>query len=231
MFLWLLLLVIIVLIAFLMAYFSMSDFRIFAIPGKRYSLFLVRNIDAFNEAELLKLHTAVYKKKLLFSLERLFKGDKSALVIFGPRDVLIDFKDALSLVELEDYALNVGENFTAWEMGIKSEEARPGVKFLGNVPLLMPSEQFWWQIVLSPNIEKQEQIFTTQVRAVFVYENNDRSSELTPKLQGLSDGFLVKVPKPFTKEQIVEFYRKRSLEKGDYNPKLNPGDLISLFKF
>lgn len=230
MFLWILFFLIIAGIAFLLAYSSMSDFRIFA-SGKKYSLFLVRNIGMFDEELLNKLHTAVYRKKLLLSLERLFKGDKSALAIFGPRDILMSFKDDLSLVELEDYTERPPENFTAWEMGIKSEGVKPDAKFLREVSALLPSEQFWWQVVLVPIMEKNEEIFTTQVRAVFVYENEERRKELTPKLQRLSDGFLVKVPKPYAKEQILQFYKKRSLEKGEFNPYLGMKDLAVLFKF
>lgn len=231
MFLWILLFLVIIVISFLLAYLSMSDFRVFAVPGKKYSLFLVRNIEKFDDGMLQKLHTLIYKKKYLISLERLFKGDKSALVVFGPRDILINFKSDLSLVELEDYTKNIEGDFVAWEMGIKIEQLKPNATFLKNTPPLLSSEQFWWQVVLAPISQKGEDIFTTQIRAVFNYDSEERNKQITPILQSLSDGFLVKVPKPYTKEQILAFYQKRSLEKGEFNPQLKAQDLTTLFKF
>ena len=231
MLLWIALIFVLTAIAFVLALSSMSDFRIFATPGKKYSLFLIRNIAVLDSLILQQLHPLVIKDKSLISIERLFKGKESALVIFGPRDILLNFKDQLSLLELEEYSTIQTEDFNTWEMGIKPQ-VKLEVKKAFSEPLeLLDNEQFWWQIVLQPVIDKKQQpFFYTQVRAVFLYANQQRSDEVAPKLQNLTQGFLVKIPKPFTKKQILQFYQKRSIGKDEYNPNLSSEDILKLFR-
>lgn len=231
MFLWISLILILTGIAFILALSSMSDFRVFATPGKKYSLFLIRNTAGLDASILQQLHSLIYKNRFLISIERLFKGNQSALVIFGPRDILLNFNQQLQLMELEDYSIVNDENYNAWEMGVKSKTSSLNSNVFNDIPLFLEDEKFWWQIVLQPILGKKvESLFFAQTRGVFFYADKQREVQVLPVLQNLTDGFLVRVPKPFSKKQILDFYQKRSIGKDDTSPILSFEDTIKLFK-
>lgn len=74
----------------------MKDY--YDMPEKGYSLFLIRNPQALEEGTLGKL----LKESAMFSFERLFRDNRSAIVLYAPKGVLEKFPEFKPL-ELEDY--------------------------------------------------------------------------------------------------------------------------------
>lgn len=80
------------------AYLSMKDF--YELPeGRVYGLFLLRNPNALNLGNLNKLQSL----GIILSIERLYRGSKSALVLYAPKETIAKFPD-LKPLELEDYS-------------------------------------------------------------------------------------------------------------------------------
>lgn len=169
MILWLILFLLVVAISFILAYQSMRDFQ--EKPesfGLEYGLFLIRNRQSFTPAVLDELHQATSKEGLIFSIERLFKGNQSALVLFGPKEVLRDFAQ-LDLVELEDYAVVDPGQVQAWEMSVKDPQSfnsNSVETIFNNLPSLEETEQFWWQLALKPH-SKDEPFSFAKMREMF----------------------------------------------------------------
>jgi hypothetical protein len=78
------------------AYLSMKDF--YELPERGYGLFLIRNPNALTIESLEKLR----KELRIISFERLFKDEKSALVLYTPKEIVVSLSDFKPL-ELEDY--------------------------------------------------------------------------------------------------------------------------------
>lgn len=221
MIIWLILFVIIILISFILAYLSMRDYQ--EIPEKKlqYSVYLIQNPEALNSETLNGMHQSIKRGEIL-SLERLFKGEQSALVIFGPKPVLQNL-ESLNLLELEDYTGVKGDDALAWELTLR-DQGVSGYIF-NQMPELETEEQFWWQIVLqtysknylSELIDRlrglqplsDNKAFQAQIRAVLVVPSEQRRKKLKVLLENLADN-LIKIPRPYTSLQILEFYTQRS---------------------
>lgn len=136
----------------MLAFQSMKDFQ--EKPeklGLEYGLFLVRNTVGLTAEILDAIHTETAKKGLLISLERLFKGLKSALVIYGPKDIVLKYAQQLRLIEIEDYTQDISPNdLVIWEMGVKDnfdlQKDIPNI--FTQLPALNEVEQFWWQLIV-----------------------------------------------------------------------------------
>lgn len=156
MLLWVALFFIIIAISFLLAYQSMKDFAEKpSALGKDYSLFLIRNPQALSIKLLEELHALTLKTGHIITLERLFKGPKSAVVIFGPKSILDNYPD-LNLLELEDYTNIPETDIIAWEVGTKDPvlfHFEP-VSVFKQLPKLNESQQFWWQLTLRGSKDK-----------------------------------------------------------------------------
>lgn len=226
MILWIILFLLIVGISFLLALRSMRDYQ--EIPQTKtteYGLFLIRQIENFDENILNSLREHIHAENLILSIERLFKGKQTALAVFGPKKVLGNFADRLNLLELEDYAdLNHEDTFT-WEIGMKNsknislENLNNNFK---NMPELAGEDQFFWQVVIGKN--------QTQIRAAFFNKDPQRREVLIPLLQDLGAGKLVKIPRPFSKEQMMGFYQLRSVSKDSGMPVLTSSEITQLIK-
>lgn len=226
MILWIILFLLIVGISFLLALRSMRDYQ--EIPQTKtteYGLFLIRQIENFDENILNSLREHIHAENLILSIERLFKGKQTALAVFGPKKVLGNFADRLNLLELEDYAdLNHEDTFT-WEIGMKNsknislENLNNNFK---NMPELAGEDQFFWQVVIGKN--------QTQIRAAFFNKDPQRREVLIPLLQDLGAGELVKIPRPFSKEQMMSFYQLRSVSKDSGMPVLTSSEITQLIK-
>src|SRR3989338_5569825 len=108
MILWLALFILVIAISFILALGSMREYQEIPLKSKEeYGLFLIRNIVNLDAALLESLREHIAKDGLLLSIERLFRGQKAALTIFGPKRILENFKAELSLLELDDYSLNL----------------------------------------------------------------------------------------------------------------------------
>lgn len=200
----------IVAISFLLAYRSMKDFR--EIPkGDQYSLFLIRQPHSLNKDLLEQLWNDSLQEGQILSLERLFKGRSSALVVFGSKRILTKYTNLLNLVELEDYTNCDQQSLTIWEIRIKDPTKLENASIFLNFPHLQESEQVFWQLVLQAK-RGADKIFSGQLRAVVLTPDTKRRRQLTTSLQDLNGAILLKVPRPFSLSKMFEFYQKRSLE-------------------
>ncbi len=241
MLLWFLLFLLVVAISFVLAYQSMKDFQDNPESLKAdYGLFLIRNPSQLTVELLKTLHDQVAAEGLIVSIERLFKGQESALAIFGPRQLLLSFS-SLNLLELEDYTEVDKEQIQAWEVGIKNKTALESADFqlFDNLPELKSDELFWWQIALRPMPQNfmagksKESInsFQGQIRAVFFSARPERRHQLGTDLQNLAPGILAKIPKPFTSSQILKLYQQRSLSAGKNETQiLSSKEIIGLIR-
>src|SRR3989338_11196841 len=100
MILWVVLFVLVVTISFVLAAKSMRDFTEVAHKGEEYSLFLIRQNTGLNVQLLNSIHDNLLSSGSIISFERLVKGQKSALAVFGPKKLLMSYKDFLNLLEL-----------------------------------------------------------------------------------------------------------------------------------
>lgn len=220
-------------ISFVLAYRSMRDYQ--EIPQKsdvEYGLFLVRQTENFDVNFLDSIRNSMLNENLIVSLERLFKGTKTALTIFGPKKILGNFIQQLKLLELEDYTSNLNSaNFSAWEIGVKNNQnttiENPNNIF-SSMPELRDEEQFFWQVVLGAT--SKDSSFQTQIRAVLYCEDQDRKKVLIPLFQNLNENELIKIPKPFSTEQMMSFFISRSLAKDSRGPILNAAGVVRLLR-
>lgn len=223
--LWILLFLLVIAISFVLALKSMKDYQ--EIPektGTDYGLFLIKRSEALTKELLTSVHDNFLKAGGIISFERLVKGDKSALVVFGPKGILTGFKDTLNLLELEEYTgINVKEA-SAWEVGVK------GGQYFKNFPSLSSDEQFWWQLVMSAKKGKSspDKLFQGQIRAVIVCDDRSRRAYLNQILQNLASGKFIKLPKAFSTEQIVDFYQKRSFQPNGKSASLSSSEVMEL---
>lgn len=210
MLIWIVIFAIVLGISFILALRSMGDYQELPQQTKTpYSVFLVRQPQALT-AELLKqLHKGIIKEHLILSLERLYKDQREALVVFGPVKVLQRFSNVLGLLELEDYSQKI-EAGQSWEVGTKNGlKQGSGAKF--EMPEFLSNEQFWWQIVLDAQ-NTQETNFKAVIRAVLQTEDHKRAVELEQKLSKIGTEIgLVVLPKEYTSAQIINFYQQRSV--------------------
>lgn len=227
---WIILFLLIIAISFVLAFLSMKDFAQKPTDSKaQYGLFLIRNIKALNADFLNTIHQELSVKGLIFSIEKLFKGHRAALVIYGPRDFLQKYQDVLDLLELEEYTNVEALEVVSWEVDTTDGG-------LNGIPQILEDEQFWWQVILKPtkasllkkinnkNVDYFQMAkskteipqaagdgYKCQIRAVVWVKDEKRRASLAEKLQHLDSGKLKKVPVPFTNQQILKMYKDRSL--------------------
>lgn len=194
---WLGLFLIILVSSFVLAYLSMKDYQEIPRPSEN-SLYLIRNPAAFNEALIESLHAELVKTGSPISLERLFKGEKKAWVIFGPKKILQRF-EKLQLLELEDYTNVSKEQVTSFEMELRKDQS-----FL--LAPLSENEQFWLQIILQPEKEKN---FKAYFRVVIFVPDDRRRSKLSGTLKE-GTGLLTYLPRPLSSDKIFSLYQLRA---------------------
>lgn len=227
MILWIILFFMIVAISFVLAMRSMRDYQ--EIPQKSqedYGLFLIRQTGNLTTGVLDAILKPATSESFIISIERLFKGSESALTIFGPKKHLVKFSGDLNLLELEDYAARLdSEDLSVWEVGVK-EKTKFDPDTLDNIFINLPKldfeDQFFWQVVSGRD--------QTQIRAILYSKDSKRRKVLAPLFHDLKPGGLVKIPRPFSPEQMLNFYRLRSLSKDSKCPAIAPAELIRLLK-
>lgn len=216
MLIWLVLFLIIFFVSFLLALRSMNDYQ--EIPGKlspEYSLFLIQRPEGLTAALIDNLFKQVREKHLILSFERLFKGLKTALVVFGPKSILSTVSSDLSLLEIEEYGgrANKGHKISAWEVGTKdpSSVKIENLNVDSYIPELTDNEEFWWQVVSEPDTSGKE--LSVAVRAVFLAADQKNESMVDDLMKiGGKEG-LIALPQVYSTEQVVNFYKDRSLPK------------------
>ncbi len=173
MILWLALFALVVAISFVLALQSMHDYHEFPqYSGSDYGLFLIRNTAGLTTSVLDSIHNRILQNGLIVSLERLFKGTQSALVIFGPKEILTNFSSQLNLLELEDYTHVDREHVSAWEVGVKASQFPPDQaqkidSFFDSFPMLSEAEQFWWQLTLQAQPNEKVSKAASVVKGIF----------------------------------------------------------------
>lgn len=229
MILWIVLFLLVVGISLVLAYRSMKDFQ--EIPQKsraEYGLFLVRRTQNFNAEFLNSIRKQMSAADLIIGIERLFKGSQAALALFGPKNILDRYSGELNFLELEDYALNLdSKDCLVWEAGVKKAgDTGSSGNIFKNLTRLGEEDRFFWQVVLGAEGRAE---FKTQIRAVLFSKDTKRRKELAILLQN-SPGGLFRIPRPFGTEQMMDFFRLRSLSKDSKGPVLSAEGIISLLK-
>lgn len=226
MILWVVLFLLIVAISFVLALQSMRDYQEVPQKPQENGLFLIRQVGNFSIDILGPLLKSAASQGLIISIERLFKGSKTTLVIFGPKTLLNQFGSGLDLLELEDYTASFNnQDVSAWELGVKNDQGFDSsnlANIFSNLPSFTDEDQFFWQVVIGKD--------QTQIRAAFYSKDLQKRQNLTPLFQDLKWGGLIKIPRPFSTEQMINFYKSRSLSKDSKAPVLSPDEVIRLVK-
>lgn len=220
------LLILVILISFFLALYSMHDFEIKPNLKLEYGAFLIKNINNLNPQSLIPLFSELAESNLLISFERLFKGREGVLIIYGPKNILLKYQDQFNFLELEDYTNVDLNNISIWEV-----EVHDSLKLRDKFPNLYQHEQIWFQIILKIN-KKDLNYFPTRIRVVLRSQGEARLKELTAQFQDSYKSALPKIPRPYSKAQILEFYKKRSFikESGkDINLKIE--EILNLWFF
>lgn len=180
----------------------MKDFQ--EIPSKEsLSIFLIRDISNLNENLVKELHQKLVLNNWTVSIERIFKGGRQAYILVGPKEVVSELS-SLNLLELEDYVGQV-TNIILWEMTVKKHTK---FNILHSIPALNENEQFWLQLLLKG--QKGKDLFLAQIRTGVV---SDKAKEHALLLTHLSDGQLVKLPRPVTSKEMFTLYKSRTFYK------------------
>lgn len=235
MLLWILLFLLIVAISFVLAFLSMKDYQEFPQQSKvEYGLYLIRQPQGLSAIYLDSIGRMLLDDGLLVSIERLFKGSRAALTIFGPKNILNQLSENLNLLELEDYTETLLiKDISIWEMGVKNlnqpiESSSNDI--FNHFSQLGPDDQFFLQMVLGAKKQGENLAFQTQIRAVVYSGDSVRKQSLISIFQNLNFSELSKVPKPFSVVQMMDFYKQRSLSKDSNGPLLSSDGVISLLK-
>ena len=174
-----------------------------------YSLFLIGKTQALTLELMTQLYQAALAGRTILSLERLFKGSKRALVVFGPRQLLHQHKETLGLVELEDYSRIVKGEISAWEMSRKNNDKK--AETINFAVPLMEGEECWWQLVLQ-SVPGSEPAFKSTIRMVVKAADKNAVQSLQEKLsEAFNKAGLILMPQAYSSQQLVKFYQERSL--------------------
>lgn len=226
MILWFILFLLIIGISFILALWSMRDYQEIPQQSKaEYGLFLIRRTDNLNFEILDMIRKSILDQGFIISIEKLFKGKKAALAIFGPKKSLEGFVQQLNLLELEDYTTDLAiQDILIWEVGVKGSTDN----IFKNFPMLEYDDQFFWQVILAKG--KENLSFQTQIRAAVYSKDPERRQTLVPNFQNFNMDKLIKIPRPFSREQMMSFYKLRSLGKDSNGPMLTSKGIMSLLK-
>lgn len=233
MILWLVLFLLIISVSFVLAIQSMRDYQ--ETPqdtGVSYSLFLIRQPEGLSDV-LNSIGQLTVGRGLVISIERLFKDSQAALTIFGPKQILDQFTQKLNLLELEDYTQALSSSdVSIWEMGVKDINHRSnfdGPNNIFNNISEIGDNQFFWQVIVRAKRERSL-VFKTQIRAVIYCKDPAKRDTLTSTFQNLNFGELTKVPKPFSTEAMLNFFKSRTLNQDSSGPILNSMQAVRLLQ-
>lgn len=157
---WLILFFIVFSVSLFLAYRSIKDFQILPPYSVNTGLFLIKNTRGLTEEVLKGLFAGMVREGSTVSIERVFKGSESALLVFGRKSILMPYSSILDLLELEDY------------INIKGQM----VFFEETMPPLAPNEQFWWQMVLFAELEESK--FKVQIRTAITAQSDHKRREV-----------------------------------------------------
>lgn len=131
----------------------MRNYREVPSPKLSYGVFLIRNELGLTDGLIKTLYQSLLVERSIISLERLFKGEKTALVIFAPHQVILKYQTVLNLLELEDYSQNINlDAVSIWDVAATADFDNLGQfnKLKESSEHLQENDQFFWQLVLQP---------------------------------------------------------------------------------
>lgn len=219
MLIWIILFFAVLIASFILALRSMGDYQEHPLAlGLEYSLFLIQDPTKFSPEILHNLHEEASKSNTIISLEKLFKGSKTALVIFAPKELINKFSTTLDFIELEDYSLTETSNFKIWEIGSKNLSHKLLKRdFFIELPKLKQEEQLWWQIILKPQsgshrCREKDLYFQSIIRAVLIATDKAHEQEVTELLfiKGKELGLNI-LPQANSSAELLKSYRQRIL--------------------
>lgn len=216
MIIWILLFLFVLLLSFVLALRSMKQYR--ERPsnlGTGFSLYLIQSPGALNQFLLGELAREVLDKKLLLSFERLYKGSRKALLVYGPTNVLQPKTASLGLLELEEYASKTYAHTISFEVGEKANgKFQPGqFRLQSNEFGLQDHEEIWWQVVAKPQIKGKDELSLNSVIRVVIHANDaTRLPQIQLRLiSQIHDAGLTRLPQTHSSSKILGFYKERAI--------------------
>lgn len=119
--------------------------------GGQRAIYLIRKPLDLTKFVLDDLIGRCIQQKQIIVFERLFKGEKTALVCVGPAHLFEHLTGELGLLELEDYSQSDNLKVLAWECQIVRSELKE--LFLAKGLTLADNEELWLQVVLRSHME------------------------------------------------------------------------------
>lgn len=249
---WIGLLIVLIAASLILAFYSMRSYQEIPVALGSYSLFLVRNSPALNTQLLDKMHQLAAQAKVSFSLERLFKGEETALVIFGPASLVRQLPE-LDPLELEDY-LQSGSSLPPSLPGTRPPKVSVNDSFTLTIAprnnpkksLLVrsdflkmlsfePEQHFFWQIVASPLPKRSKSdphsLFQVTIRAMIVDRDAVKKIGLAKRIdQEIRRGTgLSPQPRKQTSQSYFSSFAQRTIipkEVAEFS--LNSAEIVSL---
>lgn len=221
------LLIFIIFLSLFLTLISMRDYKEAPKDKKgEYGLFLIRNFNNLSYPLILGIYSKLLEKRAIISFERLFKGGESALTIFGPKSILSEYSSLLDLLELEDYVNLDYKNLSIWEIGLKLKKVDinfKGAKIFEDLKLNL-DEQVWFQIILKANSKDVNQ-FLSQIRMASQSLNEIRRKNI---LQANLKPPFIKIPRPYSIENMLKFYKDRAIGKDKNILSLDAKEVLNL---
>lgn len=221
MIIWIAIFLITIVVSVILALRSMRDYHEVPLhPQIPYSLFLIKNEAGLTEDLLKQISEMIGKKRLIISFEKLFRGSKKALVVYGPVTVIEQLGKELDLTELEDYSLKskqVSEHdILSWEVSSKyfQKNDETPFHFTEVVKDLSDNEELWWQLILQPRCDRDElqPMFKALIRVAVISADKQKSQDIKLNLdKHIRESGLLALPQAYSSTQIFEFYQHRSL--------------------
>lgn len=147
-------------------------------------------------------------------------------MLYAPAKIIQNYLKFLDLLEIEDYTSLREGDFLGFEMGTKDATLPKNFhNFFQDFPQLEDSENLWWQLVLRA---KKMGMFEVLPRVIITSALAEKRAGVEQKLHHLAGGFLTKVPKPYSKSQMLKFYKQREFGKGVHNPTLASEEILKL---
>lgn len=238
-FVWIFLIIIVSVISYFLTKRSLRHYLETPDSNIPHGVFLVQNPSEFNVEFLQDLASKNQGLDIIFSFERLYKGPMTALIIYGPSDLLKNFPQ-LNLLELEDYTTKPDlSQILAWELRLrksissKQKESRMEPKFLSSIKL-SPDEELYFQVVCqSVRQEKPSLTFQVHMRVAVVAKDPVRRTNLAKELdlKMQSSSVFTRMSSPKTSSQIFHSFTKRSIKPKEVeNFRVSAEEIVKLLK-
>lgn len=209
--LWFVIVIIVLAVSFFLAMRSMSNYQYTPKTSSRSSsLFLIQAENVLT-AEIMDQLYGQLRATEIISLERLFKGSKRALVIYGPEEVIKQFLNTLQPLELEDYtSLSVQTGLTqfAWVLTAKQGGGNKFDTTSISMPDLNTNEQIWFQIVTQKRSDVHQNAI---LRLVVSCEENRKTLLMDEVVKIINQAGIIRVPTALSHETVMTHFKDRAM--------------------